>query len=305
MDEDFKDVTTSSKHVAIIFFFFVVALLVGGYFFVFRPIHFSVKTVEVELGGELSEDVKDYLGSYGGEEHDYTLDVSKVDPQTIGDYEYTISNGKLTKKGIIKVVDTKAPEFTLQDMTIEEGSTEYFLGDFLATCEDSSKPCLVSLKNDKDEDKFKTPGTHTIEIEVADVIGNKGSAKATLIVVPKGEYTDPRSLDLEYTSTSKKNGEFEGTIYKKLDVAINASSDEARDEMSIISTIDLENYVSTNHPGYRIVSSEIIELYNKSSYITGYAIELVITNGKEKTVYVDGTKISVSDSGISSDNDEE
>ncbi len=298
MDEDFKDVTTNSHHVAIIFFLVIIAILIGGYFLVFKPRHFSLKTMEVELGVDIPESVEDYLNTYGGELKDYTLNISKVDKDTIGEYTYTVSNGKITKNGTLKIVDTTAPKFTLKEMVIEEGNEEYYLGDFLSTCDDASKPCLVSLKNSKDESKFKELGTHEIDIEVADVYGNKKGAKATLKVVEKGNYVDPRSQDLEYASSSKKDGEFKGTIYKKLESAINPQSDAARDEMSTISTIDLNTYVQENHPGYAIVSTEIIELYNKDNWIIGYSIELVISNGKEITVYVDKAKVKSDDSTV-------
>ena len=291
MDEDFKDVTANSKKMGIIFVLIIVAIMMGGYFFVFKPIYFSVKTVEVELGSEIPTEIEAYLGSYGGKLSDYELNLGKIDKDTVGEYTYTITNKKITKKGKIVVVDTEAPTFTLQDMTIEEGDEDYFLGSFLATCEDKSKPCLVNLKNAKDESKFKTPGTHTIEIEVSDVYGNKESGKVNLTVVEKGKYTDPKSLDLEYASNSKKTETFDGLIYKKLEKAIEAQTDQARDEMNAVSTLDLESYVTANHPGYKLVSSEIIELYNKSDYVIGYAIELKITNGKEKIVYVDSTKV--------------
>lgn len=304
MDEDFKDVIENSKKIGIIFVLLIVVLLVGGYFLVFKPIYFSVKTVEIELGEELPTDMKSYLSNYGGNIDDYELDTNKVDITTVGEYKYTISNSKLSKEGKIKVVDTTAPTFTLREMTIEEGNLDYFLGDFLETCEDKSKPCLVTLKNDKDESKFSTPGTYTIEIEVADVYGNKNIGKANLTVVEKGKYTDPRSLDLEYASNSGSEGAFTGTIYKMLDKALNPDSDEASDEMSNISTIDLETYIRTNHDGYRLISSNIIVLYNKSGFVIGYAIEIKISNGKETTIYVDPTKIPTSKPEGTSENDD-
>lgn len=302
MDEDFKDVTANSKKMVVIFVLIVVALLVGGYFFVFKPIYFSVKTVEIELGDEAPTEVEKYLGSYGGKLSEYKLDISSVDVNAVGEYTYTVTGKNMTKRGKIKVVDTEAPEFTLQDMTIEEGNEDYFLGSFLATCEDKSKPCLVNLKNAKDESKFKTPGNYTIEIEVSDVYGNKKSAKANLIVVEKGKYTDPKTMDLEYASNSKGTEKFDGIVFKKLDKAIPSDTDAARDEMNNISTVDLDGYVSENYPGYRLISSSIIELYNKSNYVIGFAIELAITNGKEMTIYVDSTKVkqeSLSDADAS------
>ncbi len=290
MDEDFKDVTASSKKIGIILLIVIIGLAFGGYYFVFKPIYFSVRTIEIELGEELPDDVSNYLGSYGGPLSNYSLDTTKVDINTVGEYTYKISNGKMSKEGKIKVRDTEAPTFTLKEMSIEEGNEDYYLGDFLETCDDLSKPCLVTLKNAKDENKFSTVGTHDIEIEIADVYGNKKSAKATLNVIEKGKYTDPRSLDLEYASNSKGTDTFDGIIYKKLDKALDAESHEARDEMNAISTVNLEEYVTTNYPGYRIASSEIIALYNKSKYVIGYAIEITLTNGVEKNVYVDPSK---------------
>ncbi len=291
MDEDFKDVTTSSHHIAIIFFLLIILLVIAGYFFVFKPTHFSLRSVSLELGEQMSEDVKDYLNKFGGSIVDYKINLSGVDPDAVGEYTYTVTNGKITKKGKIEVVDTRPPEFTTRELVIEEGSTEYFLGDFLATCEDNSKPCLVSLKNKSDDSKFSKVGEYDIDIEVADVYGNKKEAKAHLKVVEEGTYTDPRTLDLEYVTSSKKGSTFDGIIYKTLEQAIDPQSDKAREVISNISTVDLANYVQENYPGYRIVASEIIELYNKSNFITGFAIELDITNGNEKTIYVDPTKV--------------
>lgn len=291
MDEDFKDVTKSSKLTGIILLIAIVTLALGGYFFVFKQLHFSVKNIKLELGDELSTDVKDYLTTVKDSVANYELDTSKVQPDTVGTYTYTVKNGKSIKKGKIEVVDTTPPEFTVQKLTIEEGNEDYFLGDFLETCEDLSRPCLVTLKNSKDESKFSNVGVYSIEIEVADVYGNKKTAKVELEVVAKGQYVDPKTTDLEYASNSKGTATFDGKIFKKLKKAINSQLDESADEMSAISTIDLEAYVAQNHPGYRLVSSEIIELYNKSLYVIGYAIELKITNGKEMTVYVDSEKV--------------
>lgn len=287
MDEDFLDVNEQSHHIAVIFILVVIVVAIGGYFLVFKKTYFSLKTVEVEVGNTLSENVDDYLKSRPGSIDDYKLDTSAVKTGEVGEYTFTITYKKSTKKGKVKVVDTTPPEFTTKELVIEEGNSDYYLGDLLETCTDASKPCLVSLKNSSDEDKYKEVGTHTLEIEVADLYGNKKSGEATLKVVAKGEYVDPRTKDLVYASNSKKIENFNGTIYKKLDKALNPEAEEARDEISRLSTIDLDRYVQENHTGYKLVSSEIIELYNKSSFVIGYSIVLTISNGKERTVYVD------------------
>lgn len=290
MDEDFLDVTNSSKKTGLILFFVILIIALLGYFFVFRNFHFSARNIDVELGSTLSTDINDYLSKKVTNKSAYTLDLRGVNPNEVGDYKYTITYNRRVKTGKIKVEDTTAPEFTLQELVIEEGS-EYFLGDLLTTCEDLSKPCLVTLKNTKDDAKLAQKGEYNIPIVVQDVYGNKKLGNASIKVVGKGEYTDPRTQDLEYASSSKEVKDIESHIYHKLEKAIDSSSEEARDMAGIVGTVDLENYVKVNFEGYRLVDSELIELYNKSKFVIGYAIEIKITNGTERTVYVEKDKI--------------
>jgi len=70
----------------------------------------------------------------------------------------------------------------------------------------------------------------------------------------------------------------------------------AEEEIGKVSETDLDAYVKANHKGYEIKSSEIIELYNKSSFIIGYSILLNIEkDGKEKEVYVNPEKVVEND----------
>lgn len=290
MDEDFLDVTESSKKVGIILLIIILLIAVAGYFLVFKRFYFSLKTVEVELGSNLSTDVADYLNQSNSSSKNFKLDISSINKDVVGEYTYTVTYNNITKKGKLKIVDTTPPEFTLQELIVEEGS-DYYLGDFLATCEDLSKPCLVNLKDESDEVKFSTVGSYSIGITVSDLYGNSKSATASLKVVDAGSYIDPRTLDLDYASNSKGLDPFEGTIYEKLDRAVAPDSEEAKDMMNIVGIVDIESYVETNYPGYTLKSSEIIELYNKSSYIIGYSIMITINNGKDTIVYVDKSKI--------------
>lgn len=290
MDADFIDVTKSSKHVVVIFFLVILVIAVLGYFLVFKKYTFSVRTIELELGEALPTEIEDYLTKKVQDPKSYTLDTAGVKVDEVGEYTYTITHNKITRKGKVKVEDTTPPEFTLKTLTIEEGSLDYYLGDFLETCEDASDPCLVTLKNKGDEDKFGKIGTYDIEIEIADLYGNKKTAKGNLNVVEKGSYVDPKSQDLEYASNSKGTEDFKGKTYLKLDAAIKKDSEAAGEKMSEISSIDLEAYVKENYVDVTIKSSEIIELYNKSSYIIGYSIEIVLSDGR--TVYVEKSKVS-------------
>ncbi len=303
MDEDFLDIKDNSRKIAIIYVIIIIGIVVAGYFFVFKKFYFSLKTVRLELGEALSSEVQDYVNQEITNKKDWKLDISKVKENEVGEYTYTVTYNKTTKKGKIKVADTTAPEFTLQEMTIEEGS-DYFLGDFLLTCEDHSKPCLVSLKNSKDEAKFNALGSHSVDIVVADLYGNKATASANLRVVEKGTYVDPKTLDLEYASNSKGEENFKGKVYLSLEKALNPDDRDIEGKMLEISMIDFDKYVAENYEGYKLSSVEVVQLYNKSNYIIGFAVELKITGEKDKTVYVDKDKVHADDSSETPSEDE-
>ena len=291
MDEDFLDVKENSKKVLGFFIIVIIAIVGGGYFLVFRKFYFSLKTVHLELGESLSTDIKDYVNQEIDNVRDWKIDLSKVNESEVGTYTYTVTYNKTTRKGKVKVSDTTPPVFTLQELVLEEGSEEFFLGDFLATCEDYSKPCLVSLKNSKDEEKFGLLGEHSIDLVIADLYGNKSSAEGKLKVLEKGSYVDSKSLDLEYASNSRGTDDFKGKRFISFEKALRPDSGEVGAEINKISLIDLNQYVKTNYEGYRLVESEIIELYNKHGYVIGYSVELKISGEKEKIVYVDKEKV--------------
>lgn len=305
MEEDFLDVTEGSKKIGIILTLFIIVIIVLGYFFIYKNFRFDLRTIEVELGDTLSDNVEDYLKGKVQNPHAYKLNLSDVKVDEPGTYTYTVTYNKIKKKGKIKISDTTPPEFTTRDITIEKGAEDFYLGSFLETCEDVSKPCLVTLKNDKDEKYLNEIGTHKLDIVISDLYGNKVDARVNLTVVEAGSIVDEKAKDLEYASNSKDLDSIEEKMYISLEVALAPKSEDANTEISNISKIDLEKYVSTNYEGYKLAGSEIIEVYNKHSYIIGYIIELKITNGTEKIVYVDRSKVQSTEVTPSSEETEE
>lgn len=287
MDADFLDVTEKgNKKILFVIIVIILAVLAFGYFFVFQKVHFSLKKVTVELGSEVSTDVNDYLTKKAVDTAGYTLNVKNVDSNTVGEYTYTVTYNKRSKTGKVEVKDTTPPVFTTKEVSVEAGDEDFYLGDMLATCEDVSKPCLVSLKNDSDHDKFATVGTYNIPIYVADVYNNKKEATVTVKVVETGTLVREEETDLVYASASVELENFNNEFYKKLEKAINIDSKEAEDYPAEISTTDWEEYVTTNYEGASLKNAEIIELFNKSGYIIGYALRLTINDGSEKQIFV-------------------
>lgn len=285
MDADFLDVTESSnKKIAFVLITLTIAILVFGYFFVYQKFHFALKTVEIEINSELSTDVNDYLKKKVVDKSGYKLNISKVKVDTIGDYEYTIKYNNREKKGKVKVVDTTPPTFETQSMKVEVGDENVFLGNFLSKCEDDSKPCLVTFKNESDEKKLNTVGTYNITIEVSDLYKNKKEAVVTLEVVEKGTLVDERAHDLEFASSASELKDFSDQYYEKLEKALDPDSEDAERTSATLSNIDLELYVQENYPENTLKSSEIIEVYNKSGFIIGYVIRVTFEDDTE--IYV-------------------
>ncbi len=285
MDVDFLDVNESSnKKIAFVLILLIISIIFFGYFFVYQKYHFSLKTVELEVMSTLSSDVNDYLKKRVVDTAGYNLDTSEVNPNEIGEYKYKITYNNRTKTGKIKIVDTTPPVYEIQSLKKAKDDEDFFLGDFLTKCEDFSKPCLVTLKNDKDEVKLSTVGTHNLTIVISDLYNNKSETNVSLEVLES--LTDPRTTDLEYASSSIEIEDFNGEYYEKLDTAINPLSEEADLKSSELTAIDLEAYVKEKYPDYTLKNSEFIEIYNKSSFIIGYVIRITLDNGEEKQVFI-------------------
>ena len=288
MDEDFLDVSESgSKKIAIVLVLIVIAILVFGYFFVYQKHHFNAKNLTVEVGSELSEDIRDYINNKNFETSGLKLDLNRVNTGEVGEYTYTITYNKRIVTGKIKVVDTTAPVFTVKDeIKVEANDEDFYLGSILTACEDASKPCLVSLKNDKDHDKLNVIGTHTLDIVVADLYGNKANGTVTITVLEKGTLVKDEELDLTIVSYSDEIKDFKDEFYLKFDKAYDPESEELEDIKSQISVTQIDEYVNSKYSGYKVSGSKIVEALNKSGYVVGLIVEVTIDNGSARTIYM-------------------
>lgn len=77
------------------------------------------KEIQVEAGDEISTDIANYLKGDKNELRLWTVDLSKVENTKVGEYTAYVRNDKEKKKFKVKVVDTKAPELTLDKSTVE------------------------------------------------------------------------------------------------------------------------------------------------------------------------------------------
>lgn len=304
MDEDFIDVTEKPNRLPVILFIVVVVFIaLFGYFFVYKKFNFTPKTVTYEEGSTLSTNVGDYLKYKPINTSGYTLDTSDVDVNEVGEYKYKITYNNKVKKGIVKIVDTTPPKVKTRDLTVEVGDKNFYVGNFVVSCDEKNTPCITSFKNERDKNKINSVGTYNIDIVVSDIYDNKMTTKVKLTVVNKGGL-DIAKEDLTYDHASVTDLTFNNEFYLRLSEAISEDSEDADKNMTSVASIDWLDYASTNYPSYTLKNTEVIKLYNKYDYIIGYAVRLTLDNGQERKVLVKSDKIQDTSESTNTSNEE-
>ena len=142
----------------------------GVYYFMYlnNPANFSVKNITLQLGETLPNVPSYYVDLKDISDLDYTLDISGVEQQKIGSYQYSVSYGKTKKFGTINIVDTKYPEIIFNDnLTFNVGET-ITKEMIVKECNDPSN-CVFELEN---EIYISVPGKIDVSISAKDDLGN-------------------------------------------------------------------------------------------------------------------------------------
>ena len=171
----------------------------------------QIKELRVELGGKLTNNIKDYLGNKDFRYDEYELSNSEYKDK-VGKYSYIVSKKKrsvldkvLKKKtiyyGNIYVVDTVSPVLEVKDIEIKQGE-EINLNSFVESCTDLSGCAISSPDESKLIEMQSKVGEYDLNIVGADKYGNKVQKKVHLKVneVPKVE------VKKEVSSVGKGNG---------------------------------------------------------------------------------------------------
>lgn len=270
---------TIFKYVLIILF--ILGLLIGGYVYFHSNNILRLNKVIVELGDELSKDIKLYVKNDIQNINDYDLNLLKVPVDEsgmvdeVGEFKYTVKYGSQKKTGKIIVKDTKAPSVTVKELTVGV-SEEFVLDDFITSCEDLSKTCSVSLKDKNDEKLFSKVGTYEIVLKISDMYGNSTEKEVKLTVSNSESLLGTKENDFEIARISPAYEDYDGTITFKYDKCINEDTLDESEEYS--SYLDI---VSTDYSELRedVYEQEIITLYNKYGYIIGFTVRLTFNDG--------------------------
>lgn len=267
-----------------------VILLIGLGLFLYKRFMFDAKDkVVYEVGDTYKEDVSAYVNNTILDKDKYKLIVDdhfKVEDGKVtkaGNYTFTVRyNGKDTKVAV-EVKDTKAPDVTLQELTV--GLDEDFEVDlFIATCNEYSKPCVASYKNASDEELYKKEGTHKVSIIVKDLYDNQVT-KETKLTVKKGySLADEMKKDLNPARLSHDYGDWDKKTYvvsyvKALDPEEATTNDRYRYLYEMASD-DLSNYLPSGYEGSTVTDGEIIYVYNKYNYIVGFLYRAELSDGR-------------------------
>ena len=183
--DDFYLEETSKKEIFFKIFITLIivacAVLLGMYLIGKNSLHIN-KEITVEVGDTLSKKVSDYVLGKIKNTTEYKIKVDKLKlgekVEKTGEYKYTVKYNNHIKEGVIKVVDTKAPVVSVQDLTVGLNE-DYDLDDFVTSCEDYSKPCTIQLKDDKE---YTSVGTYDITLVISDTFNNKTEKKAKLTI---------------------------------------------------------------------------------------------------------------------------
>lgn len=288
--DDFYFEGTSPRRVKVICVILVLIFIIAVLSFIyFRNTYtLNVKSkVIVELGSEVSYDIKDYIDNKIVDEDDYSLNLKGVsisDDGTfdlVGEYQFKVKFKSITKTGKIIVKDTTPPTVECEDVTV--GVDEEVDADtFITVCEDYSRPCNVEVKGDDLEELVKKAGTYSINLIISDQYDNKVEKTATLTVKKNYSRINIIRSDLNIDHISEDVDDFKNVIYIKYTKALDEEeleSDEEYQELVAAATSSLYNYLPEEYKLNRVDDFILINVYNKYNYVIGVAIRVTLDNG--------------------------
>lgn len=141
--------------------------------------HPKFHDVTLELGQPLPP-ITDFLTEYGKEKKAGFVSVpSEEDLAAVGVYEVVLSHGRKQETVKLNLVDTTAPELTLQDLSVDIG-TELTAENFVVKVSDLSEVTVALAAPLSEPEGY---GDSTVEIIATDASGNETRKSCTLSYV--------------------------------------------------------------------------------------------------------------------------
>lgn len=186
------------KKVVLVIICLIVVFLVGLLFIIHKKSNTIILKKEefiYELGEEISADVSNYIKDadsikniteYKIVTDDFRIVDKKLvinnDKPTVGNYSINIVYKNVSKKVVIKIVDTTSPEFTTfeENIKIEQTSEELDLLKYFEATDLTEVKITIDGEYDLTQE-----GDYDINVIAIDANGNKTSKKATITVYKK------------------------------------------------------------------------------------------------------------------------
>ena len=271
----------------------VLFLIVVGVFIYIRTTYtLTVKSkIIVELGSEVSSNIRDYIDNKITDDDAYTLNLKSVSISDnkydlVGEYQFKVKYKSITKKGKIIVKDTTPPEVEVEDIKV--GVNETIEPDeFVKTCNDYSRPCNVEVKGTSIEELVKKAGTYTVSLVISDQYNNKVTKQVSLEVKKGYSREETFASDLKIDHINEDVDDFKNVMYIKYNKALEQHDFEHNEEyqdLAIAATSSLYNYLPEEYKLNRVDDFIIFPVYNKYNYVVGVAIRVTLDNGK--TMYL-------------------
>lgn len=290
MEEEIYIEESNPRKVKIVCIILLIVLSIFFLAYLYFKSHYTLtlKTIKIEAGEKLSEDLEFYLENKILDKSDYTLYLSDVPTNDkgildeVGEYTYKVRYKNITKKGKFIVKDTVAPSVETVDLTIGV-KEEYDIGDFILECNDYSRPCDVSYKDEDDANLQKKAGNYDFKIVVSDSEGNKVTKTVRLNVKKNYSYENKKKSDLKVDHIDPDYKDWNNKMiltYSKGVNELELDEDDRYQYLLDLSGDDLNMYLPVEYSTNHIEEAEIIFVYNKYDYIIGYAIRVKIDTGE-------------------------
>lgn len=189
-DSNKKEKKGLSKTTILIIAIVLISLIGAGIYFILnlagnKKTSGSITPKEelvMELGKELSDNVNDYAKIQGFDISSCKIDVSEVDTNQIGSYQYQITCGSTTRSGEVIIKDTSAPNIVVKELKVLPG-VKITLDDFVVSCSDVSN-CSYELEDSSInlDTLVASEGEHKLNLVVSDDYDNQKIVELTLIV---------------------------------------------------------------------------------------------------------------------------
>ena len=279
---DESRMSTSKK---IIISIILLAIIICAVVLFYKTFNFNVKkTVTYELGDKVSQEVLDYITNKPMDTKSYKLNLDGVPYEddytlnTVGEFTFRVSMKDTTKEGKIIVKDSKAPDIETIDLTVGVNE-EYNISDFVVMCKDSSLPCTYEqegLPSDTSKegtyegkviakDEYNNAVTKNVKL----TIKNGYSLKDEKVKDLTAKYIEPNYSDWNNKYVITFGGAFDPEDYD------NYRWQYYYDFLNA----DHNQYLDIKDQGKYVKSVELIAVYNKYKYITGFAARALLNDG--------------------------